>query len=142
MIIKPLQTAEEWQWFKKRTSVLLGEDTTGVVARDDKRIHGVVVFDTFTPVAVNSHIALDTPWPSKYGLFEAVAEFAFVTAGKQRMFGLVPSNNERAIRLNRHIGYEEVARVPNTLGEGIDTVVMCIEKHNATRWLRNTEEAA
>jgi hypothetical protein len=46
----------------------------------------------------------------------------------------VPSNNEKALKLDRHIGFKEVARIPNAVAEGVDYIVMCMEKSEC-RWL-------
>ncbi len=126
----PMRTDQEWQWFAQRTYTIRQEDTQGIVAYRDGVLCAAVVFDTLTPVACTVHIALDDPWAIKHGLFHEVAHHAFVTLGKSRMFGLVPSSNEKALKLDRNIGFKEVARVPNSMAEGVDTVILCLEKHN------------
>ncbi len=135
MRFKPLESKEEWAWFQRRTRVILCEDTQGIVAVSEQGgILGAAVFDTWTPSSVNVHMALGSPIPIRHGFFAEVAVHAFVRGGKKRMFGLVPSNNAKAIKLDQHIGFREVARVPDALDDGVDYIVMRLDKEDC-RWL-------
>lgn len=138
MIFAPLTTAEEWAWFKERAHVIACEDSQGIVVYDDaQNIAAMAVFDSFTVDGCSVHLAIDNPFAIRHGLFSEVARHAFVACGRKRMFGLVPSNNAKALKLDRHIGFTEVARIPNAVAEGVDYIVMCLEKADC-RWL--TEE--
>ena len=131
----PMTATTEWNWFKERTHVISYEDTQGIVAyRENGVLAGMVVFDTWTDSSVNVHIAIDDPACIRRGLFREVAVHAYHTGGKKRLFGLVPSNNEKAIRLNEKIGFHEVTRVPDAIDDGIDYVVMRLDKEDC-RWL-------
>ena len=127
-MFKPLDREDEWQWMVSRTHLILQGDMQGIVHYDDKGIAGCVVFDTFTPVACNVHMAVDRISCIRDGLFDEVARHGFLACGKRRFFGLVPDNNERALKLNNHIGFVEVARIPGTLTDDIGTVVMRLDR--------------
>lgn len=143
MKFKFMETAEEWLWFKSRTSVILCEDSEAIIAVDDEgEIAAMVVFDTWTPSSVNVHMAVENPMAIKHGIFEQVAIHAYVTRGKKRLFGLVPSNNFKAMKLDMHIGFQEVARVPDAVDDGVDYVIMRLDKEDC-RWLpKEHREAA
>jgi hypothetical protein len=57
------------------------------------------------------------------------------------MFGLVPDNNEKALKLDKHIGFHEVARVPDAICDGVGYIVMRLDKENC-RWRTNYEKRA
>lgn len=132
----------EWEWFREKTHVLRCEDTQGIVAYDASGIAGMVVFDTFTPRSCNVHMAIVRPACIKAGLFRETAIYGFHTRGKDRFFGLVPSNNQRALKLNRHIGFREVAHVPDALDDGIGYVVMRLDKADCRFLPAELKEAA
>jgi len=112
------------------------------VAYRDDRIIAVAVLDSFTVIGCNAHFAIDEPIVLRHGFFEAVAELCFITNGKKKMFGLVPSNNERAVKLDKHIGFEIVTEIPETIEDGVGTIVMVLTREAAKRWLPNHQEAA
>lgn len=134
MRFKPLETAEEWRWFKDRTSVLLCEDMQGIVALQGDKIAAIVVFDSWTPESANVHMAIENPMAIRAGLFSEVAYHAYVKNNRKRLFGLVPSNNERALKTNAKIGFREVARVPDALATGVDYIVMRLDRDEC-EWL-------
>jgi hypothetical protein len=132
---KLMNSPVEWRWFKERTSVIACEDTQGIVALDRHlQIVAAAVFDTWTLESVNVHLAIDNPMAIRRGLFTEVAVHAYVQNDRKRMFGLVPGNNEKALRLNEKIGFREVARVPDGIHTGVDTVVMRLDREDC-RWL-------
>jgi hypothetical protein len=134
VIFRPMTSKADWLWFKQRTSVILCEDSEAIIAEDEHGIAGMVVFDTWTPSSVNVHMAIDRPACIRAGLFREVSVHAYIRRGKKRMFGLVPSNNERARRMDEKIGFTEVARVPDAVDDGVDYIVMRLDKENC-KWL-------
>ena len=134
MKFKPLETMDEWTWFKERTHVIRCEDTQGIVAFDDSGIAAVAVLDSFTVDGCSVHFAIDRPIVIRSGFLNEIARHAFVSCNRKRIFGLVPSNNAKALKLDKHIGFTEVARVPNALAEGVDYIVMVMERKDC-RWL-------
>ena len=77
----------------------------------------------------------------RHGLLEEIARHVYLDCGRERIFGLVPSNNNKALKLNKHIGMSEVARIPNGVMTGVDYVIMCLEKADC-RFLPKQKEAA
>lgn len=130
----PLELPHEWDWMRRRTHLIACEDSKGIVVYDNNGIAAIAVFDSFTVDGCSVHLAIDNPLAIRHGLFSEVARHAFHACGRKRVFGLVPSNNEKALKLDRHIGFKEVARIPNAVAEGVDYIVMCMEKSEC-RWL-------
>jgi hypothetical protein len=144
MKFEPLQHGWEWDWFKKRTSVIAMEDSQGlVVYNGDATIAAGAVFDSFTEDGCQVHWAVDNPMVLRRGFLQEIARHLFVTRGRERIFGLVPDNNKRALKFDEHIGMREIARIPHALGEGVGYIVMTMTKDEC-RWLADEfkEEAA
>lgn len=140
---KPLTEQAEWVWFKERTSVIQCEDSIGIVAVNESGIQAVCVADSFTLDACCVHFAIDNPMAIRRGFFNEVARHLFHGCNRERIFGLVPANNAKALKLDKHMGFEEVARIPDGYKTGVDTVVLRMEK-STSRWLADEfkEEAA
>lgn len=141
---KSLTEQSEWQWFKGKTSVIQCEDSIGIVAFDERGIQAVCIADSFTVDACCVHFAIDNPFAIRAGFFHEVARHLFIVCGRNRIFGVVPANNEKAIKLDIHMGFKEVARIPNAFKEGVDSVVLVMEKETS-RWLtpeQQQQEAA
>ena len=66
----------------------------------------VVVFDGFSDVDVNMHIASDgtRQWMSKELLVAAFA-FPFIQLRMNRVTGMVPASNTQALAFDEHIGF-------------------------------------
>ena len=138
---KPLTEDTEWAWFKRRTGTIACEDTQGIVAYKDAEVVAVCAMDTFTNHSCNVHFAIDYPLVIKHGFFHEIARHVFEILGKQRMFGLVPAGNAKALKIDRNIGFREVCRVPHGYQTGEDLVVMKMEREEC-RFAPVREEAA
>ena len=143
MIFSQLCLPQEWKWFQDRTHVIACEDSQGLVVRqEDGVIAAMAVFDSFSPDGCSAHWAIENPMVLRHGFVQEVARHLFVTCKRQRIFGLVPSNNKKALKFARHIGMREVARIPHAMGEGIDYIVMTMTREEC-RWLADEfKEAA
>ena len=122
---------------------MLCEDTQGIVAYDEAgAIQAISAFDSFTVDACSVHLAIDNPIVLRHGFLTELAYHIFVTCNRKRIFGLVPSNNKKARKLDEHIGFKEVARIPDAVREGVDYIVYRMDKE-ACRWLpQELREAA
>ncbi len=142
MIFLPMTKMEEWEWFKERTSVIRCEDTQGIVAYSrDGRILAVCVADSFSPDACNVHMAIDEPLVIRHGFLGEIGRHLFQVCGRNHLFGLVPATNKKALKFDKHIGFKEVARIPDGCGTGCDYVVLRMDKSEC-RWIEHEEEAA
>lgn len=135
MYFKPLTRDDEWNWIRARARPVRCEDSQGIVAYDDtQKIAACCVMDSFNTDSCNVHFAIDRPMVIKYGFLHEIARHVFITCNRQRMFGMVPANNEKALRLDQHIGFREVARVPDGYATGVDYVVLRMDR-DTCRWL-------
>ena len=141
MKFKPLTTGEEWIWIVERTHINGTQDSQGIVAYDRRGIHAICVADGFTSDSCCVHFAIDNPMAIRAGFFNKIADHLYITCARERLFGTVPSNNAKALKLDKHIGFKEVARVPHGMGTGVDTVVLSMDKADC-RWITVKSEAA
>ncbi len=139
MKFRMIENGSDWQWFQSRTHVIRCEDTQGIVAYDDDGITAMCVADSFSVDSCNVHFAVDSVWAIRNGLFTVFADWVFDYLDKKRMFGLVPDNNAKAIRLDKKIGFREVTRVPDAICDGIGYIVMRLDKDDC-RWRTKYEQ--
>jgi hypothetical protein len=131
----PLNTQEEWTWFKERTHVIRCEDTQGVVAYSETgKILAIMAADSFSPDSCNVHLAIDNPIVIKHHFLHECFRHLFYTCRRAHIFGLVPANNARALKFDKHIGFKEVARIPDGVGTGTDYVVLRLDRTEC-RWI-------
>ena len=133
-MFKPLDTQAEWDWVRSRAKLIFCEDSQGIVAYDERGIQAIAAFDSFTVDACNVHFAIDNPFVIRSGFLNEIALHLFIQCGRKRIFGLVPSTNQKALKLDSHIGMKKVAVIPDALAEGVDYVVLRMDKDEC-RWL-------
>lgn len=140
---KALDTQDEWNWLWHRAHPIHCQDTCGIVAYKGSEIQAVAAFDSWTVDACSVHFAIDNPFVIRAGFLNEIADYLFHTRGRNRLFGLVPSNNAGALKLDAHIGFREVVRIPDAVAEGVDYIVVRMDKEDC-RWLSPEfrEEAA
>lgn len=132
---KPLTEKYEWDWIFERACPLWCKDTQGIVAYDENgNIQAVTVMDSWTDNACQVHFAIDKPLVIKHGFLNECFRHVFITCKRKRVFGLIPSDNDRAHKLDLHIGFTEVARIPHGYSEEVDYIVVGMPKDEC-RWL-------
>lgn len=92
------------------------------------KIRGVVGFDAWNGASCEMHVAGEGNWVTRE-LLRAVFDYAFGVAGLNVLIGMVPSTNERALRFDRHIGFEEVGRIRDGAPGG-DLVILQLRREN------------
>lgn len=128
--IRQFDGPTDWGWIKRHIPLTRVEDTCGFVAyeEDSGDQLACVIFDNFTYKTVQAHWIIERPIALRHELIEMALEFAFDRCHKDRIYGVVAANNKRARRLNSRLGFEEVFRMPEGYGPGIDYIVMELTK--------------
>lgn len=80
------------------------------------------------------HVAGTGNWVSRELLWMAF-HYPFEQLKMNYIFGPVAADNDRAIRFNTHLGFEELRRFPSGWAEGIDLVVFGMARKDC-RWLK------
>ena len=140
--IAPLTTDAQWKWMKERASPIKMEDTLALIAHNEQgEIVACCVADSFGRDSCCVHLAIESPLVLKYKFMETLADGLFNNRGMKRVFGMVPSTNEKALKLNKHLGFTVIATVPNGYCEGVDYIIMEMVRESC-RWLKTEQEAA
>lgn len=83
------------------------------------------------------HVAGIGNWITRELLFAAF-DYPFTQCDIEHIIGPVAANNHRALRFNKHLGFEVLHRLRDGFEHGVDLVVMRMARHQC-RWLVKLE---
>ena len=95
----------------------------------------VVAYDGFIGQCCQMHVVNLKGKPAPRKMLWACFHYPFEQADMKYVIGLVNSLNEPAMRFDKHLGFEEMARLPGAHDGGGDIVIMKMEKPQC-RWLK------
>lgn len=83
----------------------------------------MAVLDNWLKGSVQIHLVVVRPIVARHGFPEAVFNAAF---GEDRpmVLGWVPSVKTKALKLNKHLGFNEIHRLDEGFSPGVDYVLM------------------
>lgn len=117
----------------------LRDQTLGVVSPsinpfEPPRIRGGVIVTNYTGVSCALHMAgEDEMWTTRDFIW-MVFDYTFNQLGCARVFGLVEEANTLALKIDRKLGFREIARIPGMFASG-DALVLQLTRADC-RWLR------
>ena len=124
-----MSTPEEWAWFNAKNPVFWVQDTIGIVAYRDGGIAAAALIDNRVNNSAQMHIVIEDPIVIRHGFFEAMFNTAFGETRKF-LFGNVSSLNEKIIKLAKHVGFTEIARLEDARDVGDDMVVLRLRRED------------
>lgn len=96
---------------------------------DEKKLVAVVGFNGFVGKVCYSHVAFAPDWHFAPRTFlHEVFHYVFETAKCDMVLGIVNSKNEKAMRMDLHLGYHEIFRLPGMHEDGGDLIVLAMKK--------------
>ena len=107
-------------WATERVGVpSFRHDARTIGYENDDGLVAVVVFDGFSPVDVNMHIASDgsSRWLTRE-LLTASFAFPFIQCGLRRVTALVPARNTAALKFDEHLGFRREGYHPQAGKDG------------------------
>jgi RimJ/RimL family protein N-acetyltransferase len=134
-VIFTAMTPNMWEHIPDEARPRRCEDTKGIVAIDDGRLCAIAILDTWTANSCQIHIWIDNPLVLKHGFAEEVFEFIFTQGKREVVIGVTPENNTRALKFIKHIGFEEIGRIPEGHEKGVDFILTVMRKSNC-KWLK------
>ena len=139
MIYIPM-TNEHWESLPDEARPRRCEDTKGITAiGSDGKTQAVCVFDSWTENSCQIHIHIANPFVLKHGFAEEVFNYVFSEeSGREVVIGVTPENNRQALKFIKHIGFSEVARIPDGHERGVDYVVTTMRKEDCI-WLKRLD---
>lgn len=119
-----VQGPEVASWVYEAVGSAIGPNTVGLGYVRDKRIVAGFAFESYNGVNIIAHQRQDEMAPK--GFWVAAADYCFNKCNLKRVTGMVNASNEKAIRLNKHIGYEIEGVMKNAADDGGDILIMVL----------------
>ena len=89
----------------------------------------VVALDGFLGTTAMINVAFAPDWHFlPRDMLSEVFRYAFVTAKREILLGIVNSKNEKAMNFDMHLGFRELMRLPGMHEDGGDFVVVGMKK--------------
>lgn len=135
-------TEKHVQWITKRIHLLKVEDAKGIAAESDSgETLGVCMMDTWQEGSVQIHIAIDNPvCLRKYTFIREVFNYIFITSNRLVAVGIVNSDNVKALRFDRKLGFKEIGRIKDGHKKGVDTVLLELRREDCI-WINHRKAA-
>jgi len=123
---------QDWGWINQQVGILRCEDTDGIMAidTDTNETVGACIMDNWTQNSVQCHFMISSPLVLKHDFLGCCYDFMFNVKGVKYIYGLVPANNEKAVKLNAHMGFTEKARLEEAYETGVDYLLLELKKEN------------
>lgn len=106
-------------------------------AEQDGELVAGIVFNNFNGSNATTHIAVAKPGKYLIPLLERAADYAFIQCKLNRLTGLVDTTNEKALKLDRHIGFEDEFVMKKAAPDGHDLQVFVLWPEKC-RWLKRS----
>lgn len=122
----------DWGWCQSKVGILRCEDTGGIMAIDTDKNEtvGAVIMDNWTQNSVQCHFMISSPLVLRHQFLECAFDYMFNQRGVARVYGLVPANNEKAVKLNVNMGFTIKARMEEAYEVGVDYLLMEMKREN------------
>jgi RimJ/RimL family protein N-acetyltransferase len=105
-----------------------------VIARENGRLLGGVIFQDYNRHSISAHIAGLVPNWLCPDLLWVMFHYPFVQLECKKIIGQVPSYNHRALAFDYKLGFKYVTRVPEVFHNG-DLIIIEMNREDC-RWLR------
>ena len=105
LIRTPERDKEIGMWIAEKVSVDYVEGNVCFGVEQDGKLIGGAMFNDYNGSNICLHQRMDTPYGMTKQLLHAVFTYAFVFLGARRVTGVVLGANQRAIDLNRKLGF-------------------------------------
>jgi len=128
--MRPLSGELDWGWINRALPIMQVEDTSGLVAISDNKPVGALILDNWTETSVQGHFYIKDPMVLRSDFLEYCCDYVFNVRDRKALYALVPGNNEKALKLDVHMGFTEKCRFEGAFAEGVDYVIMELKREN------------
>lgn len=110
----------------------LSQGTRGFVAYNPDTAETLAIFvaQEWTGTAAQVHQVILNPMVLRHGFYQEISDYMFSRAGRKLLLATVPSDNRKALSLNRKLGFTEVARIKDGFDMGRDMVIMQLRRED------------
>jgi len=148
-VIVTARNPDEWQaltgFLKHYAGVEASTDLQciGWVSDEEKKLAIVVGFNGFIGKLAQIHVAYAEGWHfTPRAMLREVFRYAFDVTKREMLIAVVNSKNERAMRMDLHLGFREIFRLPRMHDDDGDMVVLGMAKGECRYLDVKTEEVA
>lgn len=106
------------------------EDSRGIIAERNGEALAICVFDSWTWNSCMIHIWIGNPFVLKNGFAEEVFNYVFGMCDRNLIVGATPSDNKKALKFIKHIGFKELTRIKDGDRVGVDLVITEMRKES------------
>jgi hypothetical protein len=112
------------------------ENMNGIVAynRDNCETLAVLVAQEWTYTCCYVHQVILKTFVIRHGWFEETAKWLFSQANRLKLYALVPSDNDRAAKLNAKLGFKELIRLEQAYDVDEDFILMELKREECPYW--------
>jgi len=137
MIIRSMNYHSDWDWVCEYLNMSLSDNTSGVVCEDNGKILAAMVCENWTLNSVMCHFIVADRRALRHKFHNECARYVFSIGDREKMIGIVPSDNDKALKLNAHFGFTELCRIGDAFEKGIDAVILELHRDNCPYWEGN-----
>jgi L-amino acid N-acyltransferase YncA len=102
----------------------------GSFSEKENRLVGAVGFDNWGTKSVEMHCAGEgSRWVTKELLYKSFY-YPFIIGGVNTIIGRVAADNKEALNFDKKLGFKEQCRIPNAWEDGIDLVILAMQKED------------
>lgn len=109
-------------------------ETIGITSANGILCGGVIV-ENYNGTSASMHVAGEGRWLNREFLF-VVFDYVFRQLDLKVVMGFVASTNNKARRFDEHLGFKEVARIPDAAPGG-DLIVYAMKKQDCRYWRKH-----
>ena len=117
------------------------ETTRGITALINGQPRAVCVLDNWSDSSCMIHIWIGSSIVLRRGFLEAIFEYVFNDSGKCKIIGSTPSDNLKALKFIKRVGFNEIARIKDGHRVGVDYVITEMNK-DTCRFIHHGKESA
>lgn len=107
----------------------------------DNEIEWIVGYTAWIGKTCQMHVVCLTETPINKALIKGAFDFVFNHCGVDKVFGIVNSNNIKAMTFDQKLGFKEAHRFEGMHDNGGDLVVLEMDKADC-KWIRELKHAA
>ncbi len=107
-----------YNWLAPRIKLTWSDDFRGLARIRDDVIVGCVGYEGFTGTSCRIHMAGDAPGWMNRDFIRLAFRYPFDVLDLKMVFGVVPSGNVAALKIDLKLGFEELLYVPEAHPDG------------------------
>ena len=132
VIFRSFNGAEDWAWCNKHVCIIQTSDVFGIMAidADNDEIIGATLMDNWAATSVQCHFIITNPLALRHKFLDCVFNHMFIERGLKSIYGLVPGDNKKAIKINKHMGFTIKSRLEEAFAVGVDYLLMELKREN------------